>query len=109
MRRRFANELGNIWGVGAATRNDGVVVLVDLGSSVTRVSSGSGLDLRPQYEPIAMAGDALFAVSAWDEGIAAVLEALDGDGYVSGAHAGQASTAGCSVSLVSSEPSLFMT
>jgi len=73
----FANELGNTWGVGDATRDDGVVVLVDLGTSVTWVASATGLDLGSQYDQIAQAGDAYFAAGAWDEGIAAILEALE--------------------------------
>lgn len=73
---RFANELGNTWGVGNADRNDGVVVLIDIGSRMTWVTSGSGLDLGGQYETIAATGDIYFIVGDWDGGIEAIVGAL---------------------------------
>ncbi len=72
----FADELGNTWGVGDALRNDGIVVLVDIGVRMTWVTTGPGVDLGDEA-PIAAAGNALFGAGDFDAGVLAILEAIE--------------------------------
>jgi hypothetical protein len=78
---RFAQELGTTWGVGSADRNDGVVVIVDVGGRNTWVEYGDGLQDFPR-DPgdIAALGDAGFRNGDFDAGVLGILAGL-GDGF----------------------------
>ncbi|MFO7549494.1 MAG: TPM domain-containing protein [Acidimicrobiia bacterium] len=76
--RRFAEELGNTWGVGSAERNDGVVVLVSLAERRTEIVTGSGLEIPDgELSFVASLGDSFFADGDFDGGIAAIAGGLD--------------------------------
>ena len=77
--QQFAAGLGDTWGVGDPSRNDGVVVLIDTGSRVTWIEHGSGLnDLQVEWGDLASAGDSFFSNGDFDGGVLAILSALDG-------------------------------
>lgn len=77
----FARELGNTWGVGSAERNDGVVVVVDIGARETWVEYGDGLgDFSVDPSEIASLGDEGFAAGDFDAGVLAIIGGL-ADGF----------------------------
>ncbi|HDL50218.1 MAG TPA: TPM domain-containing protein [Actinobacteria bacterium] len=74
----FAQDLGNAWGVGAADRNDGVVVLIDLDNRATAIETGKGLDISSrQLDFVAGLGRSFFAAGDFDGGIAAIVGGLE--------------------------------
>jgi uncharacterized membrane protein YgcG len=76
--RRFAEDLGNAWGVGDPERNDGVVVLVSLAERRTEVVTGPGLSLSDsQLSFVAGLGDSFFAAGDFDGGLAAIVGGLE--------------------------------
>ena len=78
---RFAQELGISWGVGSAERNDGVVVIVDVGGRNTWVEYGDGLaDFPRDPDDIAALGNAGFRNGDFDAGVLGILAGL-GDGF----------------------------
>ncbi|MBT8216139.1 MAG: TPM domain-containing protein [Acidimicrobiia bacterium] len=78
---RFAQELGNTWGVGSAERNDGVVVVVDVGGRNTWVEYGDGLaDFPRDPSDIAALGNAGFRNGDFGAGVLGILSGL-GDGF----------------------------
>jgi hypothetical protein len=77
---RFAQELGNTWGVGSSERDDGVVVIVDVGGRNTWVEYGDGLaDFPRDAGDIASLGNAGFRNDDFDAGVLGILSGL-GDG-----------------------------
>ncbi|MFQ5966809.1 MAG: TPM domain-containing protein, partial [Acidimicrobiia bacterium] len=77
--QQFARELGNTWGVGDPSRNDGVVVLIDTGGRVTWIEHGPGLNsLRVDWGDLASAGDSSFRGGDFDGGVLAIVSSLDG-------------------------------
>lgn len=75
---QFAIDLGDTWGVGDPSLNDGVVVVVDLDSRVTTVQHGPGLnDVPRDFNAIAAAGNSFFASGDFDGGLLAIIDALD--------------------------------
>ena len=80
---RFAQELGTTWGVGSAERNDGVVVIVDVGGRNTWIEYGDGLEDFPRDpDDIAALGNAGFRNGDFDAGVLGILAGL-GDGFES--------------------------
>jgi hypothetical protein len=78
---RFAQELGNTWGVGSTERDDGVVVVVDVSGRNTWVEYGDGLkDFPRDPGDIAALGDAGFRNGDFDAGVLGILAGL-GDGF----------------------------
>ena len=78
--QQFAIELGNTWGVGSAERDDGIVVVVDLGTRNTWVEYGDGLEGFPRSpEDIAALGNAGFRNDDFGAGVLGILSGL-GDG-----------------------------
>ncbi|MFQ5947978.1 MAG: TPM domain-containing protein, partial [Acidimicrobiia bacterium] len=76
--RDFAVGLGDTWGVGDPDRNDGVVVLIDLGTRQTWVEHGPGLNEVPRdFSDIAAVGDSFFAGGDFDAGVLAILGSLE--------------------------------
>ena len=74
---RFAQELGTTWGVGSAERNDGIVVIVDVGGRETWVEYGDGLaDFPRDPSDIAARGNAGFAGGNFDLGVLNILSGL---------------------------------
>ena len=74
---RFAQELGNTWGVGSAERNDGIVVIVDVGGRETWVEYGDGLkDFPRDPSDIAARGNSAFAGGNFDLGVLNILSGL---------------------------------
>ena len=75
---RFAQELGNTWGVGSAESDNGIVVIVDVGGRETWVEFGDGLKDFPRGKTqMANLGDAGFRNSDFDAGVLAILSGLD--------------------------------
>lgn len=78
---RFAQELGTTWGVGSAERNNGVVVIIDVGGRNTWVEYGDGLkDFPRDPDDIAALGNAGFRNEDFDAGVLGILSGL-GDGF----------------------------
>jgi hypothetical protein len=82
----FAQDLGNAWGVGDAQRQDGIVVLVDVGNRRTEMTAGPGVP-ELDYSRVTGAGNSFFGRGEFDSGIIAIvgsleqeLAALDGGG-----------------------------
>jgi uncharacterized membrane protein YgcG len=73
----FATDLGNTWGVGDASADDGIVVLVALNERRTEIVTGSGLSLRG-LDTIAASGNGYFADGDFDGGLIAIITSLDG-------------------------------
>jgi len=74
---RFAEDLLNTWGVGSAQRNDGVVVVVDVGGRNTWVEYGAGLkDFPRDSDDIAALGNAGFRNNDFDGGVLGILAGL---------------------------------
>ena len=78
---QFARELGNTWGVGSSERDDGVVVVVDVGGRHTWVELGDGLNDFPRDpDDLASLGNTGFRNADFDAGVLAILAGL-GDGF----------------------------
>jgi hypothetical protein len=78
---RFAQELGNTWGVGSSERDDGAVVIVDVGGRETWVELGDGLTGFPRDPAdLAALGNSGFRNGNFDAGVLAILAGL-GDGF----------------------------
>ncbi|MGI9647886.1 MAG: TPM domain-containing protein, partial [Acidimicrobiia bacterium] len=79
--KRFAQELGDTWGVGSSERDDGVVVIVDVGGRNTWVELGDGLNDFPRDpSDLAALGNSGFRNGNFDAGVLAILAGL-GDGF----------------------------
>src|SRR5690606_6811884 len=88
--RRFAEELGNAWGVGDAREDDGVVVLVALAQRRTEIVTGPGARLDDStLSSVASLGNDFFANGDFDGGLAAILAGLQQQ-YAGGGVAGPA-------------------
>ncbi|MGA7271715.1 MAG: TPM domain-containing protein, partial [Acidimicrobiia bacterium] len=75
--RKFAEELGNTWGVGDPNKNDGVVVLVAISQRRTEIVTGPGAFLSDStLSSIASLGDDFFANGNFDGGLSAILASL---------------------------------
>lgn len=78
---QYAQGIGNLWGVGDAEREDGVVVLVDLKSRNTWVEYSNGLkDFPSDPGDIAALGNTGFRSGEFNAGIRAILAGLE-DGF----------------------------
>ncbi len=75
--RGFAQGLGDAWGVGDPERNDGIVVLVDLGARRTEVVTGPGVSVNESR--IAGAGNSFFGVDDFEGGLLAIIGSLEQD------------------------------
>lgn len=74
----FAAGIGNAWGVGSADRDDGIVVLVDIGNRRTEIAAGPGAGLTDADNAfIAGFGDSFFAAGDFDGGIAGIIGGLE--------------------------------
>jgi uncharacterized membrane protein YgcG len=74
---RFAQELGTTWGVGSSERDDGIVVVVDVGGRNTWVEYGDGLEDFPRDpSDIAALGNAGFRNGDFDAGVLGILSGL---------------------------------
>ncbi len=74
---RFTEELFNTWGVGSTERNDGVVVVVDVGGRNTWVEYGAGLkDFPRDPDDIAALGNAGFRNRDFAAGVLGILAGL---------------------------------
>ncbi len=73
----FAERLGDAWGVGDADRDDGIVVVVDVGGRRSAVVWGPGLaDTLSDGDRLASAGDNFFGAGDFDGGIIAIAAAI---------------------------------
>ncbi len=72
----FAQDLGNAWGVGDAERQDGIVVLVDVGNRRTEMTAGPGVP-ELDYTRITGAGNSFFGRGDFDSGIIAIVGSLE--------------------------------
>lgn len=70
----FADDLGNMWGVGGPGQ-DGVVVLIDVAARRTEVRTGPGLTIDASR--IAGAGDSFFGVGDFALGISSIIGSLE--------------------------------
>ncbi|MBW2257618.1 MAG: TPM domain-containing protein [Deltaproteobacteria bacterium] len=76
--RRFADGIGNAWGVGNVVRDDGIVILVAIQERRTEIVTGPGLVLADfDLEEVAEAGNEGFGAGDFDAGLRAVLQNLD--------------------------------
>lgn len=74
----YAAELGNRWGVGDASRDDGIVILVEVDDRVTQIETGPGVALSEgALDAIRSSGNAFFADGDFEGGILAMLSALE--------------------------------
>jgi hypothetical protein len=72
----FAQDLGNAWGVGDPERNDGIVILVDLGNRRTEMTAGSGVP-ELDYSRVTGAANSFFGRGDFDNGIFAIIGSLE--------------------------------
>ncbi len=72
----FAQDLGNAWGVGDAERNDGIVILLDIGNRRTEMTAGPGVP-ELDYSRVTGAGNSFFGRGEFDSGIIAVIGSLE--------------------------------
>lgn len=94
----FAQDLGNAWGVGDAERQDGIVVLVDVGNRRTEMTAGPGVP-ELNYTRVTGAGNSFFGRSDFDSGIIAIVGSLEQElaGLEGGTAGGSSSTPGVGV------------
>jgi len=71
----FAQDLGDAWGVGLADGPPGIVILVDLATRRTELTTGPGLDLPASR--ITGAGDSFFGRSDFEGGALAIVGSLE--------------------------------
>ncbi len=94
----FAQDLGNAWGVGDADRQDGIVVLIDIGNRRTEMTAGPGVPAL-DYTRVTGAGNSFFGRGDFDSGIIAIVGSLEQAlaGLEDGAAGGAPSTPGVNV------------
>ncbi len=94
----FAQDLGNAWGVGDADRQDGIVVLIDIGNRRTEMTAGPGVP-ELDYTRVTGAGNSFFGRGDFDSGIIAIVGSLEQElaGLQGGAAGGAPSTPGVNV------------
>jgi uncharacterized protein len=102
----FAAGLGNTWGVGDPSLDDGIVVLVSLAERRTEISPGGGLQGTAGFDSgtlgdVAAAGNPYFADGDFSSGLIAILTALDADlsGTFSGGSRGGGPSGGGGTSI----------
>ena len=97
----FANALGNEWGVGDPERNDGIVILVDIGNRRTEMTAGPGVP-ELDYIRVTGSGNSFFGRGDFDSGIIAIVGSLEQElaGLATGEATGSPTTPG-----ISDEPS----
>ncbi len=72
----FAQDLGNAWGVGDASRQDGIVILLDIGNRRTEMTAGPGVP-ELDYRRVTGAGNSFFGRGDFDSGIVAIIGSLE--------------------------------
>jgi hypothetical protein len=98
----FAQDLGNAWGVGDPDRQDGIVVLVDIGNRRTEMTAGPGVP-ELDYARITGAGNSFFGRSDFDSGIIAIVGSLEQELAGLGADTGDGSSSTPGVGVSSGE------
>lgn len=96
---QLAVDIGNGWGVGDADRDDGVVVVVDIGARRTEIRTGPGAVLS-NASFLAGLGDSFFGAGDFDSGISAILGGIETtfvDGPVSAPEDGDSPISGVSI------------
>lgn len=73
---QFARDLGDAWGVGDASRNDGIVILVDLANRRTEMAAGPGVPVM-DYSRVTGAATSFFSRGDFDNGIFAIIGSLE--------------------------------
>jgi uncharacterized membrane protein YgcG len=72
----FARDLGDAWGVGDATRQDGIVILVDIANRRTEMAAGPGVPAL-DYSRVTGAATSFFSRDDFDNGIFAIIGSLE--------------------------------